>query len=116
MDKLQNLIYYYVLEREQLTCLFLLIDIRHEPQKKDVEFMEFLGEKGVPFAIVFTKADKLPKMKVKNQVNTYLNHIKDAWEKLPPYFITSASTSLGKDDILDYIDSINKSLKAASNN
>ena len=111
MDKLHNLIYYYVVQREQLTCLFLLIDIRHEPQKKDLEFMEFLGENSVPFAIVFTKADKLPKTKVNNQVNSYLNKIKDTWEELPPYFITSASTNMGKEELLNYIESVNESLK-----
>ena len=112
MDKLQNLISYYILEREQLTCLFLLIDIRHKPQKKDLDFMEFLGENGVPFAIVFTKADKLPKSKLQNQVNAYLNEIKDSWEELPPHFVTSATTTLGRDDILNYIEQINQSLKA----
>lgn len=112
MEKLQNLISYYILERQQLTCLFLLIDIRHKPQKKDIDFMEFLGENGVPFAIVFTKADKLPKSKIQNQVNSYLNEIKSSWEVLPPYFITSATTNLGRDDILNYIEQINQSLKA----
>lgn len=111
MEKLQNLISYYILERQQLTCLFLLIDIRHKPQKKDIDFMEFLGENGVPFAIVFTKADKLPKSKIQNQVNSYLNEIKSSWEVLPPYFITSATTNLGRDDILNYIEQINQSLK-----
>ena len=110
MEKLKNLINYYILEREQLTCLFLLIDIRHEPQKIDLEFMDFLGENQVPFAIVFTKADKLSKAKVTGQVNSYLNHLKDSWEQLPPHFITSATTTLGRDDILNYIDSINKSI------
>ena len=112
MDKLQNLINYYILEREQLTCLFLLIDVRHKPQKKDIDFMEFLGENGVPFAIVFTKADKLPKSKLQHQVNAYLNEIKDSWEELPPHFITSATTTLGRDDILNYIEQINLSLKS----
>jgi len=111
MEKLQNLISYYILERQQLTCLFLLIDIRHKPQKKDIDFMEFLGENGVPFAIVFTKADKLPKSKIQNQVNSYLNEIKSSWEVLPPYFITSATTNLGRDDILNYIEQINQSIK-----
>ena len=111
MEKLQNLISYYILERQQLTCLFLLIDIRHKPQKKDIDFMEFLGENGVPFAIVFTKADKLPKSKIQNQVNSYLNEIKSSWEELPPYFVTSATTTLGRDDILNYIEQINQSLQ-----
>lgn len=110
MEKLKNLINYYVLEREQLTCLFLLIDIRHKPQNKDLEFMDFLGENGVPFAIIFTKADKISKMKVAGQVNAYLEHLKEAWEELPPHFVTSATTSQGKEEVLNYIDSINKSL------
>ena len=80
-------------------------------QKEDLEFMEFLGENSVPFAIVFTKADKLPKTKVNNQVNSYLNKIKDTWEELPPYFITSASTNMGKEELLNYIESVNESLK-----
>ncbi len=110
MDKLNNLISHYVLDRKQLTCLFLLIDIRHKPQNKDVEFMHFLAENQVPFAIVFTKADKLPKNKVNNQAKSYLNSIKEDWEELPPYFITSAQSHLGRDEILEYIDNINKSL------
>ena len=110
MEKLRNLISHYVLDREQLTCLFLLIDIRHDPQKKDLEFMEFLGENGVPFAIVFTKADKLPKQKIQAQANAYLKHLKAQWEELPPYFITSATSSLGRDELLNYIDEINASL------
>ncbi|MGM9685532.1 MAG: ribosome biogenesis GTP-binding protein YihA/YsxC, partial [Bacteroidaceae bacterium] len=111
MDKLKNLIEHYVLEREQLTCLFVLIDIRHEPQKKDLEFINFLGENGVPFALVFTKADKIGKQKVNAQVNAYLKQLKDHWEELPPHFITSAETGLGRDDILNYIESVNKSLE-----
>ena len=111
MDKLKNLIEHYVLEREQLTCLFVLIDIRHEPQKKDLEFINFLGENGVPFALVFTKADKIGKQKVNAQVNAYLKQLKDQWEELPPHFITSAETGLGRDDILNYIESVNKALE-----
>ena len=110
MDKLKNLINHYVLEREQLTCLFLLIDIRHEPQKKDLDFIQFMGEKGVPFVIVFTKADKLSRQKVNLQAQSYLNHLKDQWEELPKYFITSATSGMGRDEILNYIDSINQQL------
>ncbi len=110
MDKLKNLINHYVLEREQLTCLFLLIDIRHEPQKKDLDFIQFLGENGVPFVIVFTKADKLSRQKVNLQAQSYLNHLKDQWEELPKYFITSATSGMGRDEILNYIDSINQQL------
>lgn len=111
MEKIKNLIEYYVLEREQLTCLFVLIDSRHEPQKIDLEFIEWLGENGVPFAIVFTKADKQSAGKTRENVNNYLNKLKEQWEELPPHFISSSENGTGRQEILDYIDSINKSLK-----
>ncbi len=111
MDILQNLITHYVLEREQLTCLFVLIDIRHEPQKKDIDFLHFLGENCVPFSIVFTKADKLSKQKITENVKSYLEQLKEWWEELPPHFITSSSNKMGRHELLDYIESINKSLK-----
>ena len=110
MDKLWNLISHYVLEREQLTCLFVLIDIRHEPQQKDLDFFHFLGENGVPFAIIFTKADKISRQKIQSSVKAYLNVLSEMWEELPPHFITSATSKMGKDDVLNYIDSINKNL------
>ena len=110
MDKLWNLISHYVLEREQLTCLFVLIDIRHEPQQKDLDFFQFLGENGVPFAIIFTKADKISKQKIQSSVKAYLNVLSEMWEELPPHFITSATSKMGKDDVLNYIDEINKNL------
>ena len=110
MDKLQNMISHYVLDREQLTCLFVLIDIRHEPQKKDLDFLEFIGENGVPFAIIFTKADKISKAKQTFNVNAYMEKLKEQWEELPPYFVTSSSSRLGRDEVLNYIDEINKSL------
>ena len=110
MDKLQSMISHYVLDREQLTCLFVLIDIRHEPQKKDLDFLEFIGENGVPFAIIFTKADKLSKAKQAMNVQAYVNALKEQWEELPPYFVTSSSTRLGRDEVLNYIDEINKSI------
>lgn len=112
MDKLRNLINYYVLERQQLTCLFLLIDIRHEPQRKDLEFIQFLGENGVPFVIVFTKADKISKSKIASQTKVYLDKLSEQWEELPNVFITSATTGLGRDEILNYIDSVNQQLNA----
>ena len=110
MDKLQNMISHYVLDREQLTCLFVLIDIRHEPQKKDLDFLEFIGENGVPFAIIFTKADKISKAKQAFHVNAYMDKLKEQWEELPPYFVTSSSSRLGRDEVLNYIDEISKSL------
>lgn len=111
MDKIKNLIEYYVLEREQLTCLFVLIDSRHEPQKIDLEFIEWLGENGVPFAIIFTKADKQTVGKTRQNVNNYLNKLKEQWEELPPHFVSSSENGTGRQEILDYIDSINKGLK-----
>lgn len=111
MEKIKNLIEYYVLEREQLTCLFVLIDSRHEPQKIDLEFIEWLGENGVPFSIIFTKADKQSAGKTRQNVNNYLNKLKEQWEELPPVFVSSAEKGTGRMEILDYIDSINQSLK-----
>jgi GTP-binding protein len=110
MEKLKNLITHYVLERQQLTCLFLLIDIRHEPQRKDLEFIQFLGENGVPFVIVFTKADKISKQTINRQTQAYLNQLKQQWDELPKYFVTSASNGMGREDILNYIEDINKQL------
>ena len=110
MDKLWNLISHYVLEREQLTCLCVLIDIRHEPQRKDLDFLTFLGENGVPFVIVFTKADKITKSRQLTNVEQYMSVLTEQWEELPPYFITSAQSRQGREELLDYIDSVNRSL------
>ena len=111
VDKIQKIIEDYVLEREQMTNLFVLIDIRLEPQKIDLEFFEWLGENGVPFSIIFTKADKLSVGKAKANVNDYLNKLSEQWEELPPVFISSSEKKTGREEILDYIDSINQSLK-----
>ena len=108
MSKLKSLIEHYVLEREELTCLFVLIDSRHELQAKDAEFIRMLGENGVPFGIVFTKADKLSKTAAKNNVENICKSLSEEWEELPPYFVTSSATGLGKDDVLDFIDDCNK--------
>ena len=112
MEKIQKLIEYYVLEREEMTCLFVLVDSRLKPQKIDLEFMEWLGENDVPFGIIFTKADKQTVNKTKQNVEFYLNTLREQWEELPPYFVSSSEKGTGRDEILDYIDSINKSLKA----
>jgi ribosome biogenesis GTP-binding protein ysxC len=109
-DKLKTIISSYILRRQQMTNLFLLIDSRLEPQKIDLEFMEWLGENGVPFSIVFTKADKLSGSKLKNNVHSYLERIKEQWEELPPYFITSSESRLGRTEVLKYIEDINRSL------
>jgi len=110
MDKLWNLISHYVLARQQLTCLCLLLDIRHEPQRKDLDFINFLGENGVPFIIVFTKADKLSRSKQQQNVDAYLRQLSEQWEELPPYFVTSATTRQGRDELVKYIEDINRSL------
>ena len=110
MDKLQNLISHYVLDREQLTCLFVLIDIRHEPQKKDMAFLDFIGENGIPFAIIFTKADKITKAKQTPNLEAYIAPLKQQWEELPPYFLTSSASKQGREEVLNYIEEINNSL------
>ena len=108
-DELQRMITGYILRREQMMNLFLLIDARHEPQRIDLEFIEWLGENSIPFSIVFTKADKLSKGKLAANVKHYLAELSKQWEELPPHFITSSETKLGKDELLDYIDNIIKS-------
>lgn len=110
-EGIRTIIEDYILEREQMTSLFVLIDCRHEAQKIDLEFMEWLGENGVPFAIIFTKADKLTSGKLKDNINRYLKKLRDQWEELPPYFITSSENKLGRMLILDYIEEISKSIK-----
>lgn len=109
-DQIRTIIEDYILEREQMTNLFVLIDSRLEPQKIDMEFMEWLGENGVPFSIVFTKADKLKSGKLKMNINAYLRKLHEQWEELPPYFITSSEDRTGRKEVLDYIESINKEL------
>uniref|UniRef100_UPI0040274FEE ribosome biogenesis GTP-binding protein YihA/YsxC n=1 Tax=Alloprevotella sp. TaxID=1872471 RepID=UPI0040274FEE len=108
VDKLKKLIEHYVLDREQLTCLFVLIDSRLTPQKIDLEFIRFLGEHGVPFGIIFTKADKPKRGELKKNVDRFLATLQEEWEELPPYFITSSGTGLGREAFLDYIDTVNK--------
>lgn len=111
-EQLQKLIEGYVLDRHQLTNLFVLIDVRHNPQKIDMEFMDWLGEHGVPFSIIFTKADKLSNAAVERNVEAYKNELKLSWEELPKIFITSSEKPRGRDEVLDYIDSINQELKS----
>ena len=108
--ELTRIINDYVLERPQLTSLFVLIDSRLEPQKIDVDFINWLGENAVPFGIIFTKADKLGRGKLGLNVQRFLDNMKEQWEDLPPYFITSSLDKSGRDEVLDYISGINKSL------
>ena len=109
-DKLTKLIEGYILDRQQLTCLFVLIDIRHNPQKIDLEFLDWLGEHDVPFAIVFTKADKLGPVAAHRNVDSYCKELLLSWSELPPVFITSSEKGKGRQEILDYIDKINKEI------
>ena len=111
VEKIQKIIEDYILQREQLVNLFVLIDIRHDPQKIDLEFIEWLGENGVPFSIIFTKADKLSGGNAKANVNAYMEKLSEQWEELPPHFISSSENKTGRDEILNYIESINSNLK-----
>ncbi len=97
----------YLEERQNLACVFVLVDSRHEPQKIDLEFMEWLGENGIPFSIVFTKADKLGKTQIQSNVAAYKKEMKKSWEELPPTFITSSADRVGGEEILEFIDRIN---------
>ena len=109
-DGLRKMIEDYILERTELVCLFVLLDSRLEPQRIDLEFIEWLGEEGIPFALVFTKADKLSKGKLAANIAAYKERLLQQWEELPPLFITSSEARLGRDELLSYIDGINKSL------
>lgn len=110
VEKLQVLISSYILNRSEMICLFVLIDSRHEPQRIDLEFIEWLGENNIPFAIVFTKADKSKTTQLQSNVSKYLKRLKEDWEELPPYFVTSSENKTGRNELLNYIESINKSL------
>lgn len=101
----------YVLKRHNMTNLFVLIDSRLEPQKIDLQFIHWLGENGVPFALVFTKADKQSKGKTATNVEQFMNVLNEEWEELPPYFVSSAVNKTGREEILDYIEQINKELQ-----
>ena len=107
-DQIRTIIEDYILEREQMTNLFVLIDSRLEPQNIDLEFMEWLGENGIPFSIIFTKADKLKGGRLKMNINNYLRELSKEWEELPPYFISSSENRTGRTEILDYIENISK--------
>ncbi len=104
----QKYITNYFTQREQLVCSFVLVDVRHSPQKIDMEFMEWMGENGIPFCIIFTKADKLKPKAIEKQVHNYLNVLlEDIWEEAPMHFVTSSSKRLGRDDVLNFIENIN---------
>ena len=109
-EQIRTIIEDYILEREQMTNLFVLIDSRLDPQVIDIEFMGWLGEHGIPFSIVFTKGDKLKGGRLNSNIQQYLKKLKEQWEELPPYFVTSSENRMGKKELLDYIESINKEL------
>lgn len=111
--KLDQMIRGYILQRQQLVNVFVLVDVRLEPQNIDIEFINWLGQSSIPFTIVFTKADKLPMTRVQSNVAAYKRKLSETWEEMPPMFITSSEKRDGRDELLDYIDSINKQLKEA---
>ncbi len=109
-QKLRQMIESYILQREQLVNVFVLVDIRHDQQKIDREFIDWLGQSQVPFTIVFTKADKLGLNKAKDNAKKWMEALGDTWEQLPPYIITSSTKAIGRDELLNYIEEINKSI------
>ncbi|MCQ2350393.1 MAG: ribosome biogenesis GTP-binding protein YihA/YsxC [Paludibacteraceae bacterium] len=106
-EELRRMIEGYIMEREQLANLFVLVDSRLEPQKIDIEFITWLGENGIPFSIVFTKTDKLTKTALNTNIGNYKERLKEDWETLPPIFLSSSVTTDGRDEILDYIEKVN---------
>lgn len=108
---IQRVIGSYLEKRMEMTCLFVLIDSRLDPQKIDMAFINWLGDNQLPFAIVFTKADKQSKSRTNSNIKRFLEKMEESWDELPPYFVTSSLTGDGKDDLLDYIHSINASLQ-----
>lgn len=112
-ENFEHMISSYILKREQMTLLFLLIDVRLEPQKIDLEFIEWLGENGVPFAIIFTKADKVSKGRLGGNVQHYLKELSKQWEELPPHFVTSSENSMGREELLQYIGEVNGMVQEA---
>ena len=109
-EQLQTIIESYILKREQLTSVFVLVDSRHKPQTIDLDFMAWLGENGVPFALVFTKLDKMSNRVAKENLKTYQESLAEQWEELPPIFVTSSEKAIGRQELLQYIDDINKKL------
>lgn len=110
IEKITRIIESYILERESLVNLFVLVDSRLEPQKIDMDFIEWLGENNIPFSIVFTKTDKNSKGKTKGNIAKYMKKLSEQWEELPVYFETSSETKSGRDELLGYIEEINKSI------
>jgi GTP-binding protein len=115
-EKIQRIIDAYLNQREALTCLFLLLDCRHEPQKIDLEFITHLGEKGIPFVIIFTKTDKISSSKLGENAGKYKAKLMETWEELPPVFITSSERKSGKEELLNYIEEVNNVIRNQNEN
>ncbi|PWJ45087.1 GTP-binding protein [Sediminitomix flava] len=111
-EKFQKLIDGYLLNRENLYCTFVLVDSRHNPQKIDLDFMEWMATNGLPFCIIFTKADKLKKTEKESKINNYLKKLQESWEELPQYFVTSSEKKEGLEELLTFIDQVSKSANA----
>jgi len=110
-EALKRMIERYCLMREEMVCLFVLLDCRLKPQKIDLDFMAWLGENEVPFAIVFTKGDKLGRVRLQENIAAYKTRLLEDWEELPPVFITSSETGLGREELTAYIEDVTASLK-----
>ncbi len=106
----QKFIVDYFQNREQMVLAFVLVDCRHEPQPIDMEFMQWMGENGIPFSIIFTKADKLKPMALQRNIQDYSHRMLETWEEMPPYFVTSSSNATGREEVLKYIDDLNSQL------
>jgi len=103
----QKFITAYFEQRKQMICAFVLIDSRHDAQPIDMEFMEYLGQNGIPFCIIFTKADKLKPKALERNIEKYKATMLETWEEMPEYFVTSSESGLGQEEVLDYIENIN---------
>ncbi len=114
--KFQKFITDYFEKRQQLVFAFVLVDIRHEPQKIDLEFMEWMGNHSIPFSIIFTKADKLKPKAIERNVHDYLQELLKTWEETPSYFITSSSSAVGRDELLQFIDDTNNEINTLKSN
>jgi len=110
-QKFQKFITNYFEQRQQLVSAFVLVDIRHKPQPIDLEFIQYMGESGIPFGIIFTKADKLKPKAIERHVQDYCQELLKSWEELPPYFVTSSSKSIGKDEVLAFIAETNEEIE-----
>ena len=111
--KLDQMITSYILQRQQLVNTFVLVDIRHDPMKIDIDFINWLGESSVPFSIIFTKADKLGPVRAKQNAAKWMNALKEQWEELPPYFVTSSEKKTGREEVLEYIGNVLNDIKDA---